>query len=240
MDEINGIYFLMTAAVAAVFSGAFGFGAALILIPIGAMFMSLKEVIAFASIFFIFLNVSKIFFYWNHIVWKTMFSFLLGSIPFAVLGAFLMLEVNEFWLGKFVGIMLLSYVVFKKFGGFNNAKLSKKGIATGGAIYGFLTGLTGMGNFAKVATLSHIGLNKIQFVATMAVLPLVTTLLRVSIYSRGGFYNTISWQVILGFAVCAIFGTYLGRHFLRKMTQHFFDNAILAILFFVAMKFLIF
>ncbi len=240
MDEVSGIYLLILAAFSAIFSGTFGFGAGLIFIPIGALFLPLKEVIALASVFYIFLNISKLFLYWKHVEWKIVLPFLLGSAPFIVLGSFMLLGIDDFLLEKLMGVMILLYIVFKKFGKEKKFKLNSAGITAGGALYGFLTGLTGMGNFVKAATLSSVGLKKMEFVATMGALPFVTTILRMIVYSKGGFYDSLSWQVVLGFGFCAIFGTYLGRHFLRKMTQNFFDNAILVILAVVALKFLFF
>jgi uncharacterized membrane protein YfcA len=240
MDEMSTIYFLIIAAFASIFSGTFGFGAGIIFLPLGAMFLPIKEVIAIACILFVLLNISKMCLYWKDIAWKTVIAFLLGSIPASVVGSFLMLEIDEVWLKKIIGVMLLLYVFYKKYGGLGHIKFSKKRIAMGGAVYGFITGMTGMGNFAKAATLSHVGLKKTQFVATMAALPFLTTPLRMWIYSRGGFYDSISWTLVLGFAVCAFGGAYLGRNLLRKMTQNFFDNAILIILTVMAFKFLFF
>jgi len=178
---MNEVYFIIIAAVASVFSGAFGFGAGIIFLPLGAMFLPIKEVVAIACILFVFLNISKVYLYWKDIAWQTVVAFLFGSIPASVVGAFLMLEIDEFWLKKIIGVMLLLYVFYKKYGGLGHVRFGKKGIAIGGATYGFLTGMTGMGNFAKAATLSHVGLNKVQFVATMAALPFLTTPLRMLI-----------------------------------------------------------
>ena len=233
------IIFFATFA-AAIFSGFFGLGAGIIGIFALSFFFPLPHAVALSSVFCSFIILSKIYFFWNSIDWKITAIFSAAALPASILGAFFFTKIDAEILKKILAAAIFSVLIFRFLPRVKNLKLNFSAIFCGAAIFGFLSGISGVGNFFKILILQQLKLKKEIFIATSASVSILQNLTKIGIFfnykilQKSDFYF---WPI---FAVAAICGIRIGKFLLQKVSQKNFDRAISAILFFIAAKFFFF
>ena len=238
MEEL--IIFLIIAFFTSILAGAFGFGTAIILIPIASFFFEIKKAIAILTIMFISINLSQIWYFWRHVDWKLVSYMLVGAIPAVVIGAFLMIILPSELLKRVLGFVILFYIINEFFKIFKNVKLSKPMISVVSFFYGFFSGIVGTGDSIKSSLLIHLGYTKEKFIVIMGITALVMNIIKTLIFSKFSLISLTDIPLIIILVFIAIIGTYVGRLFLKKISPKLFRNAILGMLTIISFKLIIF
>lgn len=236
---ITYIIFFIIAFLAAIVSSTVGFGAALITLSFSTFLFDYKFLVGVVTIYFLANNVFKLIFFGKYIRWKTAGLVLLGSLPFVILGSFLLVQVPAEILKRLLGLIVLFYVINYEFGVFKKYKPKKIQIPFVGALYGFFSGLVGVGDPIKAALLNQIGLVKQEFIATMTIIAFIQNLFKVSIYSSFHLVTLDNWPIVLGLIIASFSGIYLGRNIVKKISPKLFRKLILLMLTIIAIKLLI-
>lgn len=235
----NEVVFLLLAFLTSIVSVTFGFGSALILIPFASLLLPIKKVIAVTTIFFIAGNLSKITLFKEHIDWRTTFLIWAGAFPMVLVGAYLMVYSPSDIIEKVLGIVILLYVINDYLKFTENVKLNSYAIAIVGGVYGFFGGIIGTGSAIKAALLTHIGLRKERFIATMATSAILLNIIKTVIYSKHALVSWSDAPLITGLILCAFAGNYAGRNIVKKIHPDVFKKIILLILVIVSIKLLL-
>jgi uncharacterized membrane protein YfcA len=229
---IGGVSFLT--AILTFFSG---FGVGTILTPVFIIFFPIEIAIAMTAIVHFSNNLFKFALTYKDIDKAVLLRFGLPAIPFAVLGAWILVSISktnvllsDFTIFSFeceiyliqliVGVLMLFFAIAELFPGFKKESIKNKHLIAGGAISGFFGGLTGHQGALRTMFLIKSGLNKNSFIATGIAIAMVVDVSRLSVYF--GKVQKINIQDNLGIIItatlCAFAGAFLGKKLLQKIT----------------------
>lgn len=214
-----------------------GFGVGTILTPVFILFFPIDVAIAMTAIVHFFNNLFKFGLTYKNINVPVMLRFGLPAIPFAILGAWLLisLSTNNILLSQFtfvninceiyliqliVGLLMLFFAISELFPSFKKNTIKQQYLIIGGAISGFLGGLTGHQGALRTMFLIKSGLSKEAFIATGITIACFVDISRLTVYF--GKIQRINIQenigIILTATVCAFVGAYFGKMLLKKIT----------------------
>ena len=112
---ISTICIALTCFIGGLLSGATGFGALIIMVPLLVVFLDMSTAIPLGIFCGIGLQSAAAFAYRTRIVVKPLFQLLLGSLPGVWLGSFFLLYMPEIWLKAALGLLIICYVVWNVF-----------------------------------------------------------------------------------------------------------------------------
>ena len=234
MFEIFMVSIVTFAAAILTFFSGFGLGT--ILTPVMMIFFPTEIAIAFTGLVHFSNNVFKFFLVGKNIDKKVLIRFGLPSVIAALIGAYLLLLIDEnivvfsyyFFdkkidvvLVKFlISILLIIFAIIDLIPKINNLHFDKKYLPVGGFLSGFFGGLSGNQGALRSAFLVKQGLEKSVFVATTVAISSLVDITRLSVYSTNFFNLNYSDFYQLGFfsVVSAVAGSFIGNRLLKKVT----------------------
>jgi len=235
----------MAASLLTLFSG---FGLGTLLMPVVALFFPIEVAITITAIVHFANNGFKAFLVGKDAVFSVIVKFGIPAIIFAILGAFLLTTMSssdalvnyQFLSYQFtstvmkivVGCLILLLVVIELLPYFKSLAIHKKYLPFGGALSGFLGGLSGHQGAFRSMFLLKAGLTKEQFVATGVILAILVDISRLTIY--GWYFGTtqteINWWLVLSACLSAFLGAYFGKKLLTKITINTVQNCVSVLL----------
>jgi uncharacterized membrane protein YfcA len=214
-----------------------GFGVGTILTPAFVLFFPIDVAIAMTAIVHFLNNLFKFGLTYKDIDKKVLFRFGLPAIPFAMLGAWVLISFSDqnMLLTQFsifnvkckiqlieliVGILMFFFAVAELFPSFKKDTIKSKHLLMGGSISGFFGGLTGHQGALRTMFLIKSGLSKESFIATGIAIACIVDISRLSVYFGKIEKIEISDSIgIISVAVaCAFIGAYFGKKLLKKIT----------------------
>ena len=213
-----------------------GFGLGTILTPVMMIFFPTEIAIAFTGLVHFSNNVFKFFLVGKNIDKKVLIRFGLPSVIAALIGAYLLLLIDEnivvfsyyFFdkkidviLVKFlISILLIIFAIIDLIPQIKDLNFDKKHLPVGGLLSGFFGGLSGNQGALRSAFLVKHGLEKSVFVATTVAISSLVDITRLSVYSTNFFNLNYSDFYQLGFfsVVSAVAGSFIGNRLLKKVT----------------------
>ncbi len=234
---LSAVTFVVT-----VVSTAIGFGSAIMLIPIFALFLPIKQAIALLSVYFIVVTCARAWLFRAHIDWRTVKLISLGAVPAALVGIALLLRTRAESIQAVLAVVILAFLVSELFGLARRfaPQVSERGKVAIGAAYGLFNGLIGTGNPITASLLIFLGFRKEAFVATMATCSILLDVLKAGILGSQGYLTLADVPLLTSLCVLGIVGTWVGRSFVHWMSAAAFKHAVLAMLLAVSTKMLFF
>ena len=214
-----------------------GFGLGTLLLPAFTLFYPVDVAVASTAVVHFLNGVFKLGLVGRHADRGTVVRFGLPAIAAAFAGAWLLVRLADVRpLASYtvlgigaqphpvkvaVGLVMLLAVAFEVVPRLANATVSLRWLPLGGAISGFLGGLSGMQGALRSAFLVRLGLPKDAFIATGVVVAVLVDVSRLAVYSRGLYEQRAALDYLtLGAAVLAAFvGAVVGNKFLKKLTM---------------------
>jgi uncharacterized membrane protein YfcA len=203
----------MIVTVAYTVFGLTGFGAAIIAIPLLAHFFPLRFAVPLMLIFDLLAGLLLGLKSRRQLDLKE----LLRLLPFLLIGmaagVTLLVHASERWLLTILGTFVLGYATWSLLSKAVPAPASTRWAVPAGIIGGAFTALYGTGGPIYMIYLARRLPNKTVIRATIGVLIFGTALIRLALFSGGGFY-TQSGLLPLAFALlpCALLGYLAGSH----------------------------
>lgn len=229
---IGGVSFLT--AILTFFSG---FGVGTILTPVFVIFFPIDIAIAMTAIVHFSNNVFKFGLTYKNIDRKVLIQFGLPAIPFAVLGAWILISMSDknmllaqfnfltinceiYLIQLIVGVLMLFFAVAELFPSFKKETIKQKQLIAGGAISGFFGGLSGNQGALRTMFLLKSGLTKDGFIATGIAIAMIVDVSRLGVYSSKIINSEIkdNTGIIVTATLCAFVGAYFGKKLLQKIT----------------------
>lgn len=239
MEPTQIIVILILSLLAATISGVAGFGGGLILLPLLTYFEPLNVAVPLLTVAQLFGNGSRVYFSYKELRWRPVILFLLGAIPFAVLGSRLMVNIDSSLLKICIGIFLVLVVIYKRC----NKKdfgLNRYWLIPGGAITGFVSGL--IGSAGPVGAVFFLGLKlpPLSYISSEAFTALSMHLTKIFVYGKYELLNidTFVTGTLAGFAMVG--GSYLGKRIITKISTKRVDFIIEILLLVSAVQLIIF
>lgn len=147
------------------------------------------------------------------------FAIALPAVPCIVGGALIYGRLEATAIAILLGCVILSSIPIRRWAKAREINAGKPTLHAAGAVYGGLSGTSIGPGMLLIPFMLGYGLRKEAFVATLAVIALTTNVTRVSIF--GGMELLDSRYLLLGalIGLVTIPGNWIGRAFLRRMTN---------------------
>lgn len=241
----------LLASVLTLFSG---FGLGTLLMPVVALFFPLDVAIAITAIVHLSNNFFKLILVGRGADFTTLVKFGLPAMLFAFIGAILLtflshsstifqysllsMDFSTTVLKFSIGALILFFVFVELSSKVSKIAIDTKYLPLGGALSGFLGGLSGHQGAFRSLFLLKVGLDKTQFIATGVVIAVMVDLARLSIY--GWNYSThavnINWLMVTCATISAFLGAFIGKKLIKKVTITLIERMVALLLVVIALS----
>lgn len=210
----------------AIVSAAVGFLGGTILIAFMAQFMSQATLVPVHAFNQLWANASRAYFLFEHVEWRIVRRYVLGTVLGSVLVGFYALSFPEHYYNIFLGVMVLSMALVPKekwawIGRVRGAGYIDKWIFTGffASSIGLFVGAVGV--FLGAVFLTE-NFEKRRMIATQAVCQVVVHLAKIVVFVYLGF-KILPWlPLIVLMTVVSTAGSFVGTRILEKIPQELF------------------
>ncbi len=229
---------LLSSFVAALISGAAGFGGSLLLLPIVTACVGTETAVPVLTLAQLIGNIARMTSGLKQIKWKAVGLFSLTALPLAALGAFGFAVLPKDIVTRSIGAALIILVTAKLM----SKKELPKGNGTllvGGAITGGLSGLCGSGGPIGAAVFLSLDLAPVAYIASEAATATAMHILKTVIYSKLTNIDMKAMFIGLAMGACMVAGTYAAKNFIKKMDKNKFQKYVAVLLCIVGMYMLI-
>lgn len=214
--------------------------AATLAVPMLALFMNPVQAAALMLPILIVTDVVAVWLYRRDYSARNV-AILLPAILFGIVVATVILpHTSQPLLLAFTGLVGLWAVWRSWFGGTPEAKPAN--LVPGlfwGTIAGITTFITHSGAPPTQAFLLPQKLPRLVFAGTMAICFAVANIAKIPSYTALGFFDGIDWQLLAMLAAVGIFGTFLGRWMVKKLTDASFARLIETLLLLLSIMLLV-
>src|SRR5690606_23711070 len=158
---------------------------------------------------------------WGEIQWKAVGVFILGAIPAAWLGSYVMSIMPAVHISRIVGVLLIGLVLWRRIKK-DLPPIPLRLLGLGGALSGFLSGITGVGGPVAATFFFSFQLPAGAYVASEAFTAVVTHLTKTVIYNKYSLINLDGFirGAILGMAMIA--GSWTGKQVITRIRREHF------------------
>lgn len=230
---------ILSSFVAALISGAAGFGGALLLLPVATACVGAEVAVPVLTLAQLIGNISRMGTGLKQIKWDAVGWFCLTALPLSALGAFGFSVLPKDIVTRSIGAALIILVIFKVKKIFE-LKGNKRTLLIGGAITGGLSGLAGSGGPIGAAVFLSLGLPPVAYIASEATTATAMHILKTIIYSKLASMNLQALLVGLIMGAAMIAGTMVANKFIKNMEKDKFQKYVAILLCVVGAYMLIF
>ena len=227
------LFILIVLAILAEILGTVGgFGSSLFFVPIATYFLDFYSALGITALFHISSNLVKIGFFRKGFDKKLVFSVGAPALLFVIIGAFLSkyieTKILEFSLAFFLIILSLVLLIFR-----NLALKPTLFNAIGNGVFsGLIAGLIGTGGAIRGLTLAAFDLKIEVFIATSAIIDLMTDSGRSIVYFFNGYIHKEDLYLIPILFLVSIAGTFIGKKILHYISEEQFKSIVLILVLF--------
>jgi len=221
--DISIVQLLLVAGMAlfaSVIGGLAGYGTGalmpLVLVPlIGA-----EPVVPIIAISSIFTNFSRFAAYFRYADRRHALIVVGASALTTALGAYGYTRLTSAGAAVVIGSMLILSVPLRRLLKRHDVRIGNSGLAAGAIGYGVLVGGTSGSGVILLSLLMAVGLEGAAVIATDAVVSLVTSVIKISVFGMAGVVSpqVLAFAVLIG--VVALPGAFLARRFVERMPVH--------------------
>ncbi len=218
-----------------------GFGTATIMTPLLLIFLPLPETVLLVGIIHIFGSLWQILLFREGIRWRLLFAFGAPGIITSFIGASISLNAPREILSRIVGGFLIVYVIIVLVN--QRFKFQQRTLTSsvGGASYGFLAGIFGIGGAIRALFLNVFDLPKAVYIATSGAIALVIDSARVATYFAGGIrLGPLIFLGLLVFIPASLLGSVAGKKIIEWIPQDKFRFLIAAFILLAGLNLAIF
>jgi len=219
-----------------------GFGISTVMVPIVLLFLPLPETLLLIGVIHWFGDIWKMYFFKHGFKTKLLLYFAIPGIILAVVGARMALTLPESLLSRFVGIVILSYVIYLFLKPNFKLKNNLLTASLGGGGSGLLGGISGVGGGAlRAIVLTAFNLPKSEYIFISGLTGFAIDASRIATYFFGG--TRISQNLTTGLLVfipASFLGAWIAKRLVNKIPQKSFRMLISVFLFLIGLKFLFF
>lgn len=234
--SINVILFLFIAFIGSVVSGVLWFWAVPIVLGFSTDIMDIKQIVAFMSIYLLAGNLSKAIIFFKFVDWKLLLKIIFISMPFSVIGAYYMIIAPVEIIKVCLWIFLIFFSFNKIFSIIKIKKIWNYWIFWFWGLFWFVDGVIWAGWAVLWVMLSYIKLSKESFVVMIALPTVITSLVKIFIFSSEWFFKKEDIFIILCIVIIAFIWTYISKIILKFIKPELFEKIILILLILMWMK----
>jgi len=205
---------------ASVVGGLAGYGTGalmpLVLVPlIGA-----EPVVPIIAISSIFTNLSRATAYFRHLDGRRALIVIVSALLTTALGAYGYTRLTSAGAALVIGAMLISTVPLRRLLRRRAVRIGDPGLAGGALGYGVLVGGTTGSGVILLSLLMAAGLEGAAVIATDAVISVVTSIIKISVFGLAGVVTAQVLAFALLIGAIAIPGAFFAKAFVERMPVH--------------------
>ena len=236
MELATTLMFLGVVFVADFIGTVAGFGTATTLTPAASFFLDVKAAILVVAMLHVIGNCFKIFLF-RTIQWEVFVPFGAASVVFSYLGATLWANLDTKALELLLGLFLVGFAAYSLTPHLVTLPPKLRVALAGGMGSGLSAGILGTGGALRSLFLNAFGLPKETYIATAALLAIVTDVTRIPIYLSNDVHLNAHLLQVMALAVpCSFLGTWVGRRLVAVIPAAAFRKVVLAALLAVGLK----
>jgi uncharacterized membrane protein YfcA len=221
--DISLLQLLLVACVAlftSVIGGLAGYGTGalmpLVLVPlIGA-----EPVVPIIAISAVFANLSRTAAYFRHVDRRRAMIVIAAAALTTALGAYGYTRLSNAGAALVIGTMLILSVPLRRLARRRNVRIGDAGLGASAIGYGVVVGGTSGAGVILLSLLMAAGLEGAAVIATDAVISIVTSLIKISVFGLAGVVTAQVLAFALLIGAIALPGTFLARAFVERMPVH--------------------
>jgi len=208
------------ALLASVVGGLAGYGTGalmpLVLVPlIGA-----EPVVPIIAISAIFTNISRVVAYFRYADRRRALIVIAAAALTTALGAYGYTRLTGAGAALVIGGMLISSVPLRRLAKRRDLRIGDTGLGVGAVGYGVVVGGTSGSGVILLSLLMAAGLEGAAVIATDAVISVVTSLIKISVFGLAGVVTVQVMAFALLIGTIAIPGAFLAKAFVERMPVH--------------------
>lgn len=216
-----------------------GFGLGSLLLPVFALFFDLDVAIAATAVVHLLNNLFKTGMLGRYANLQVLLVFALPGAVAALLGAWVLFTLREMdplctWhlgrhdfqlspMGLTIGLLILFFAGFELHPRSRRLSVPPRYLALGGAMSGFLGGVSGHQGALRSTFMVRLGLAKEAFLGTSILAAVIIDIARISYYATDylvhGQQLLDSWHLLVAGTLSAFLGSYLGRRMIERVTM---------------------
>lgn len=230
---------ILSSFMAALVSGAAGFGGSLLLLPIVTACTGAELAVPILTLAQLMGNIARVLSGWKEIDWRSSACFCLTALPLAALGAFGFSILPKDLVSRCIGGALILLVILKRKNIFE-LKGNRKTLLVGGAVTGGLSGLVGSGGPIGAAVFLSLNLSPVAYIASEASTATAMHLLKTIIYSK--MSNVTPQALLVGaiMGIAMVAGTFVANKLIKNISRNKFQKYVAVLLCVVGAYMLIF
>lgn len=217
-----------------------GFGTSTIMVPALALFLPLPQTLLFVGVIHWFGDIWKMLFFFSGVRWRLLLFFGGSGVLASYLGARVSVVVSAAMLSRVLGLVLLLYVGWVLLERRWRVPATTAASLAGGALSGFLAGVTGVGGAVRGAFLTAYNLPKTVYLFTSGAIALGVDSTRLVTYVGQGVRlpDILLVALLLGIPV-SLLGAYVAKHLVGRIAQRHFRVVVAVFLALVGLKLLV-
>jgi hypothetical protein len=239
-DPLGWTVLVVGALVGSLVGGVAGFGTGIIMLPLVAWAIGIRSAVPVLTVAMLVGNLSRIWWSRGEVDRKVVVRFTLGAVPATALGTALFAGAPAEWLGRFVGVFLISSVPLRRLLATDFFHMRLRYFPVLGTFIGLLSALVVTTGPLNTPFFLAYGLRRSAFVGTEAVCSMAmhlargATLARYSLLTR----EAVIVGLVLGGTMFA--GTWAARRLLERMSDRVFLGVIEGLLLLMGLHSLLF
>ena len=199
--------------------GATGVAGGFLMTAILALIIGVKPVVPVMSVALLISHSSRFFINIKDFDLKPFLVVVMPSTPFIVLSSWGYGKLSPTFIAVLLGCVVLSSIPLRHWAKSRQIKTSTTTLGAVSAFYGGFSGASVGSGMLLIPFLLGYGLSRATFVATIAAIALATNVTRNIVFSGTNMLDTEYVVLGLFIGLCTIPGNWIGRSFLRRMTN---------------------
>ena len=206
----------------AIISGATGFGGALLLLPLLIMIVGAELAVPLLTIAQLIGNLSKVCFGFSQIQWKPVGMFLIGAVPFSIIGAISFTQLPKDLVTRAIGAAIFLFMTLQYFEVLK-LKVNQSLLLVSGGSVGLLSGLVGSAGPLSAAIFLSLELPPVGYIASEATAAFVMHGGKIVVYQKYISLDQGFWflATFMGFAM--ILGTWSANQIIGYISHKQFQ-----------------
>jgi uncharacterized membrane protein YfcA len=201
--------------VAAAFNAAFSIGGAMIILAITTTVLPISAIVPMHSVLLIGSTFGRVALFWQHIQWKIVAPFLIGSLFGTTLGARTYVELPDDVIAIAIGVVMLVAIWLPDVSW--RPKLKHPWVIVG-FFHSLLSAMFAYGALFHSIIL-HTGLARRQIVATMAGCFVGMSIFKISSYAYFGFDFRPYFLIIVASIFSSLIGSWVGKRMSERLPE---------------------
>lgn len=240
---MDWLYILLIVFISTFVSSTIGFGDALILVPLLASIIGVREAIVLTGFWTILVSVFNFIKYFRWIdrrYWKIVG---MSGVPGVLLGSILIGILNVTYIQFLLGIFIILFVMREIFQFWRDTGQITEGrilpvpiLTVGGFSYGFLGGLIGASGPVNVMMLQVYKYSRETFIGTFAAVGVILSAIKLTVYIVTDLFPLALWAVYLLGIPMIIIATRLGHKISSQIPLKVFRGIILVFLVIIGIR----